>query len=550
MPAANEGTGDTERLRREFLLEAQTHLEQGRTLIARLVGDGNAALVERLAGVFHALTGAGAAFGFPEASALALEGEKLCARGLHEARTLSAAEADACIDLLDTLGARLAAPPVQIESPTAAYGPAVGPTASREIGIDVLVVEDDHAFATTVCSVIEHEGLRVRLASTLAEAEREIAGRRPDALIVDVRLPDGIVYPFVERLRAQPGGDTLPVLALSGLNALPDRVEAMRCGIDAFFTKPVDFDAVVQRLRFLLQRSRTEPARILSVEDDPQQAAHLRAVLESAGHIFGWCSDPATVEAEVANFRPHLVLMDVLLPGVSGYDLVRVLRQDERYAVLPIVFLTTETGMQERIRATASGADEFLVKPVAAPLLLTTVAARVERARLLESLLARDGLTGLLTHGAFLERAHSVVAAHRRRPQPAAVFLMLDIDHFKHVNDLHGHSTGDRVLAALGALLRRRLRQSDLIGRYGGEEFAAIVEDLDAEEAGRLARRLLAEFADNEHVAPDGTPFRVTFSAGVAAFVPGMTLAAWRETADRRLYAAKAAGRARVVTVG
>ena len=273
-------------------------------------------------------------------------------------------------------------------------------------------------------------------------------------------------------------------------------------------------------------------------------------MLESAGYVFRWCSDPATVESEVAMFRPHLVLMDVLLSGVSGFDLVRVLRQDERHAVLPIVFLTTEARMQDRIRASASGADEFLAKPVAAPLLLTTVAARIERARLLESLLARDGLTGLLTHGAFLERAHSVVAAHRRRPSPAAAFLMLDLDHFKLVNDRHGHATGDRVLGALGALLRRRLRQADLIGRYGGEEFAAIVEDLDGDEAGRLAQRLLGEFADFEHHGLDGTPFRVTFSVGVAPFVAGMTLADWREAADRRLYAAKAAGRARVVTSG
>lgn len=550
MPGTNGWDHEIERLRGEFLIGAQRRLDQGHALIARLPAHDGRAHVEQLRGVFHDLAGTGASFGFPEVSSLALEGEKLCTHSLRGERPFSAAQTDACRDLLVALGARLAAPPLPFDRPAATPEPVAGPAPLREGGVDVLVVEDDPVFATTVRGVLEHEGLRVRLASTLAEAEREIARRRPDALIVDVRLPDGVVYPFVEQLRGRPGGESLPVLAITGLNALPDRVEAMRCGVDAFYTKPVDFGTVMQRLRFLLQRGRTEPARILSVEDDPQQAAYLRAVLESAGYVFRWCSDVANVESDVATFRPHLVLMDVLLSGVSGFDLVRVLRQDERHAVLPIVFLTTEARMQDRIRATASGADEFLIKPVAAPLLLTAVAARIERARLLESLLARDGLTGLLTHGAFLDRAQSVVAAHRRRPAPAAAFLMLDIDRFKHVNDSHGHATGDRVLTALAALLRRRLRQSDLIGRYGGEEFAAIVEGLEAEEAGRLAQRLLDEFAEIEHQAPDGTRVRVTFSVGVAPFVAGMTLADWREAADRRLYAAKAAGRARVVVNG
>ena len=134
-----------------------------------------------------------------------------------------------------------------------------------------------------------------------------------------------------------------------------DRVEAIHCGADGHFTKPVDVGALVRRLRFLLERERAEPPRVLSVEDDPQQAAFLRTVLSSGGCEVRTVDDPLRLEAELAAFRPDLVLMDVLLPGVSGYDLVRSLRQDERYATLPVIILTTRGEMDARIEAARAG---------------------------------------------------------------------------------------------------------------------------------------------------------------------------------------------------
>ena len=125
---------------------------------------------------------------------------------------------------------------------------------------------------------------------------------------------------------------------------------------------------------------------------------------------------------------------------------------------------------------------------------------------------------------------------------------MIDLDHFKSINDRYGHPVGDRVLAALAALLRRRLRQSDTIGRYGGEEFAILINDLQEGQVVRLVSRVLAEFSTIDHPAPEGQHFRTSFSAGVAMLDPAtMDLDRWRKAADDALYAAKAAGRSRVV---
>jgi len=238
----------------------------------------------------------------------------------------------------------------------------------------------------------------------------------------------------------------------------------------------------------------------------------------------------------------------VMLPGVSGYDLVRSLRQDERYATVPVIVLTTRGEMEARIQATQAGGDEHLVKPVSPALLLSTVAARVERGRFLRTLVERDGLTGLLTHTALLERARVSVSKKRRDPRRQWTWIMIDLDRFKAVNDRYGHPTGDVVLGRLAGLLRARLRQADVVGRYGGEEFAVVLEDLSGADAARLLERLRADFAAIEHRPREGgEPFHVTLSAGLATLDEGEDLSSWVQAADRALYEAKEAGRDRVV---
>jgi len=368
----------------------------------------------------------------------------------------------------------------------------------------------------------------------------------PDALIVDVLLPDGSGFELVERVRALPGGDRPVVLVISVLAELVDKVEAILCGADGYFEKPVEWDALLRRLRMLLGRDRVAAPRVLSVEDDPQQAAFLRVVLESAGYEFRVCPDPTTLEHDLLSFRPDLLLMDLLLPTMAGHTLTRYLRQHDVHASLPIVVCTTQGHPEARVEAVRAGADDFLLKPVEPGLLLSTVAARIERARFLRTLVERDGLTGLLTHTAFLERARAMVGRRARDPGFVCAWVMIDLDEFKAVNDRHGHPAGDRVLASLAALLRRRLRQSDVMGRYGGEEFAVLVEGLAEDDAIRLVQRLLQEFCLLVHRAPEGGTFSVSFSAGVA-LLETPDLERWLTRADAALLAAKRGGRRQVV---
>jgi diguanylate cyclase (GGDEF)-like protein len=202
--------------------------------------------------------------------------------------------------------------------------------------------------------------------------------------------------------------------------------------------------------------------------------------------------------------------------------------------------------MQSRFRTAQVGGDDHLTKPIVPPVLLSVVASRLERARFLKNLLNQDGLTRLYTHTALIERAQALHLQKKRDPAHQCAWVMIDLDHFKSVNDRFGHPVGDRVLASLAALLRRRLRQSDTIGRYGGEEFVALFDGLSEAEVVRLMERVLGEFREIDLEAPGHPPFRATFSAGVAMLEAGATFDAWKKAADDALYLAKDGGRNRV----
>ena len=533
-------------LRAEYLREAAGRLEEIDRLLEALSRDGtDEGAFRDLLRRFHGFAGSGTTYGLPQITALGLEGERECAALLATGTPPTGKELHHWHGLLGQLRAALHG----AGTPAGGSSAAAQTVRTAAAVPDILVVDEDAELRKAVKRLAAQEGMSVRGAETSAQGKSAIDERVPDGLVVGTQLPDGPGYDLVEHLRARPASDATAVLMVAGAASFLDKVEAIHCGADGYFQKPVDWAAFQRRLQHLLERNKAEAARILYVEDDANQAAYVRAVLSSAGYEVRICDEPKRFEADLTAFRPDLVLMDIVLPGgLSGYDLARYVRQDERYAALPIVFLTTEVQMQARIETARAGGDGYIEKPVTPGLLLSDVAARIERARFIRGLMNRDGLTRLLTHTAFLEQARAVLAHARRDPTRALAWVMIDVDHFKAINDKYGHPVGDRVLSGLAALLRRRLRQPDTIGRYGGEEFAVLIEGLGEPEAVRLVSRLLDEFAAMEHHAADGAAFRATFSAGVAVLSPGvMDLERWRKAADDALYGAKAAGRNRVL---
>jgi len=371
--------------------------------------------------------------------------------------------------------------------------------------------------------------------------------RRPAAVILDLSAPVG----------ENAGGDAaaavreafspdVPVVFVSNRSDVPARLEAVRAGCSGYFVKPVDFSGIVSTLD-RITRIEPEPYRILIVDDEREAAAFHSASLEAAGMVTVEVVDPMEVIPQLVELQPDVVLMDVYMPGCSGMELAAVIRQEEAFVGIPIVFLSRETDRMKQIAALGEGGDDFLPKPVPPDQLVAAVTARAQRGRTLRHFMERDGLTGLSTHSRIVEQLEVSIRRAERRGDHLAV-AMLDIDGFKDVNDTHGHLVGDQVLKALAHLLRQRLRLSDSVGRFGGDEYLVVLPETDAGAAQRKMDEIRRNFAAIEHDTGRAS-FSVTLSGGVAEYPAVPTSHQLIAAADAALYDAKRAGRDRVLLV-
>ncbi|MBZ5488491.1 diguanylate cyclase [Halomonas aquamarina] len=371
--------------------------------------------------------------------------------------------------------------------------------------------------------------------------------RRPDAVIMDVQFPHGQTagtetLTSLNRLT----GQELPSIVLSGHGDFHSRLSAVRAGCNGYFTKPVKPLDLMLAIDELTAPVDDEPLRVLIVDDEREVAEYHALLLEEAGMIVHQIHHPNDALNALERFSPDLLLVDVYMPVCSGTELANIIRQQPEYVGLPIIYLSSETDSQKQMSAMAAGVEAFITKPVVPDELVSAVRLRAERLRLLRSLMTRDSMTGLYNHSTTTDLINKTLAqAHRSGGRHA--MAMIDIDHFKTVNDTHGHLAGDQVIITLSRLLRTRLRLSDTIGRYGGEEFVVLLRDVSIAQATSLIDGLRQDFALVDFHA-GGVSFRCTFSAGISDFPNHPTTQSLRLAADQALYRAKHQGRNRVTS--
>jgi len=357
-----------------------------------------------------------------------------------------------------------------------------------------------------------------------------------------VLTPDNPKCPQTACVPLLAQGPTVTTLFIASHDDFETRLAAAQAGAAAYFVKPVDIPRLVDRLDNLLRNSEHSPYRILIIDDDTALAEHFRLILMAAGMDAVVVTDPRLALEATQRLQPDLILMDVHMPLCSGADLARTMRMQEEWVGIPIVYLSGVTDLDQQMKAMDSGADDFLTKPIANRHLVAAVTVRAARARQLSDLMARDSLTGLLKHSRIKEQLASEVARAIRQGTPLSV-AMIDMDHFKSVNDNYGHPMGDRVIKTLAQLLRQRLRQQDSLGRYGGEEFVAILPECAAADAERKLNDIRERF---RQIRFGSDEFSVTLSAGIATTARYDDPRELLNAADAALYAAKHGGRDRV----
>ncbi len=409
----------------------------------------------------------------------------------------------------------------------------------------IVIVEIEGEFARELAVQLGHFGFELQMYERMDELVSAAGGRAPAAVILDLSAPVGekVGTDAAAKVR-EAFRPEVPVVFVSNRSDVEARLEAVRAGCSGYFVKPVDFSEIVTTLD-RITRIEPEAYRILIVDDEKDAAAIHAASLEAAGMVTVTVIDPLEVMAHLVEFQPDVILMDVYMPSCSGMELAAVIRQEEAFVGIPIVFLSCETDRMKQIAALGEGGDDFFSKPVPPDQLVAAVTARAQRGRTLRHFMERDGLTGLSTHSRIVEQLEASIRRADRKGDRLAV-AMLDIDGFKVINDTHGHLVGDQVLKALAYLLRQRLRLTDYVGRFGGDEYLVVLPDTDVESAQRTMDDIRRNFASIEHDTGDAS-FTVTVSGGVAEYPESGTSHQLIAAADGALYSAKRAGRNRVL---
>ncbi|MGE8496488.1 MAG: diguanylate cyclase [Pseudomonas sp.] len=399
--------------------------------------------------------------------------------------------------------------------------------------------------AERLAQQLEFFGMAAQPLDTANAFRAAMLERHPAAIVMEVdfsgpgcglQLADAIQHNLEQKI---------PLLFYSQDDTdTPTRLAAVRAGGQEFFTGSLDASSLLERIEVLTHVAQYDPYKVLIVDDSRAQATHTERVLNSAGIVTRTLTEPILAMGELAEFQPDLIILDMYMPECNGTELAKVIRHNDRYVSVPIIYLSAEDDLDKQLDAMSEGGDDFLTKPIKPRHLIATVRNRAARARNLKARMVRDSLTGLYNHTHTLQLLEDACYRTQRDGQPLS-FAMLDIDFFKKVNDNYGHPMGDRVIKSLALFLKQRLRKSDHIGRYGGEEFAVVMPDTDAQTAARVLDGIRQRFAEI-HYPAQPQDLSCTFSCGIAELRVDSDAKSLSQHADEALYVAKHGGRNRV----
>ncbi|ESX23166.1 MULTISPECIES: PleD family two-component system response regulator [unclassified Mesorhizobium] len=449
----------------------------------------------------------------------------------------------------------------------------------------ILVVDDIPANVKLLEVRLLAEYFEVLTASNGPDAIETCENGKVDVVLLDVMMPGMDGFEVCKRLKSDPATAHIPVVMVTALGHVADRVRGLEAGADDFLTKPVNDLQLMTRVKSLVRlKSLTDELRlrasttrnigieallsrsfasedatpkVLLIDERKSSVERIQNMLRGSAEL-DIATDPHAGFFQAAEAPYECVLIST---GFTDFDPLRLcsqLRSLDRTRFLPIILIADEGEEGRIIRGLELGINDYLMRPIDQQELTARLRTQVRRKRYNDQLRASvtqtiemavtDALTGLHNRRYLDSHLQTLFDRAVARRRPLSV-MITDLDRFKTVNDSHGHDGGDDVLREFARRLRKNVRGIDLACRFGGEEFVVVMPDTDGAVAEKVAERIRAEIAQLPFaIGPEGKAIEVTVSVGVSSVLKGAdTVAALMKRADVALYEAKSGGRNRVV---
>jgi two-component system cell cycle response regulator len=446
----------------------------------------------------------------------------------------------------------------------------------------VLIVDDEPVNIKLLSAILPEEEYAILKAYNGNEALEMVWRESPDLILLDVMMPGINGYEVIKKLKGDSKTSDIPIILVTALDGMDEKVYGLEAGADEFLNKPVNRAELLARVKSLLRLKEyqdrlkartqhqdaftthigeerlvlngTETPVVLLVEDNQKDARLLEANLMGQPYRLRQVDDGETAISLAQQTKVDLVLLDLMLPNMDGFEVCRRLKECESTQNIQIVVITNLRDLHSKIKGIELGADDFLIKPINSYELRVRISALLKKKRYIDRIhenyetavhyAITDRLTGLYNRAYFEHFLGLEIKRSLRQGTPAAL-VMIDIDDFKEYNDNLGHLAGDDILKALGELIKTSIREIDFAARYGGEEFILLLPNTDTKGAFRNAERIRKAILDHSFKPELSLPMKhLTVSMGVASCpADAKEVEALIMKADQALYRSKHAGK-------
>ncbi len=448
----------------------------------------------------------------------------------------------------------------------------------------ILIVDDDQMNVELLAEKLLNEKYEVLKAYSGEEALEKTNTTPPDLILLDIMMPGMDGHEVIRRLKDDPNTAHIPIVLVTSLDDSQEKVKGLEAGAEDFLTKPVNTTELLTRISSLLRlkqyreqlgiRTQSEEhfevkapqerqpkeikmlQRVLVVEDDEKDIELIQNLLEGQPYHVSVARTGEEGISLALKEKTDLILLDILLPGIDGFEVCHRLKERDETKDIQIVVITCLSDLESKIKGVEQGVDDFLIKPINSREIRARIKVLLKKKEYLDKFRSyyetafdsaiTDGLTGLRNH-AYFKRFLELELKRSARQGYSTALIMLDLDDFKKHNDTLGHQSGDIILRELAHEIKGNIREIDFAARYGGKKFAVVLPYSDRKAALTVTERIRKAMSSHIFAHESSLPVvNITASMGVALFPSdGSTIKELIQKADARLYQAKKEGKNR-----